>query len=432
MRQRAGCVSIPEGRDGRVVATWRATSVGVGTLGIIGLSDGNSGRSPQALSGTRRGGSSFHKRARWARPSRLALRSRLGVRPDLSLMCPPHTILNGPRPNRRRASPDRLPALSAMWAATRTDSAMSTPKRHHFLPRFYLERFCHQGFLQVYDREQNAFRRQAPINTAVIKDYYSFAESDGQKNVEIERLLAVLEGDAKTAIEKLDRQEELTQADREAVAMFVTLLQSRVPDFEEMVDGVVGNVAKLSMKESFATLERARASLAEYERSTGEPLGVTPERMMEVVHGDGYELEVHRLASLAMMLRHLMEIAPIVLGLEWTVVHTPAKKSLVTSDAPFMIFHPPYRMPAFYGVGILTPGAAKFVPLGARIGLLLGDPGEGIKHMSLRDTMCRALNLAVTAGTSRFVFARDERLLRNLVETTKLATQPRVPRVGFR
>lgn len=54
---------------------------------------------------------------------------------------------------------------------------MSKPKRHHFLPEFYLNGFTREGLLCVFDRETGEYRRQAPKNTAVIGHFYAFVNT---------------------------------------------------------------------------------------------------------------------------------------------------------------------------------------------------------------------------------------------------------------
>jgi len=63
---------------------------------------------------------------------------------------------------------------------------MAAPKRHHYLPRFYLKRFAQAGKLWVYDRQEDKYRHQTPQNTAVIGNYYSFTTPTGEKNTDLE------------------------------------------------------------------------------------------------------------------------------------------------------------------------------------------------------------------------------------------------------
>ena len=308
---------------------------------------------------------------------------------------------------------------------------MSVPKRHHIIPKFFLERFSRDAFLSVYDRDCDEFRRQAPINTAVIKDYYTFAEPDGQKNVEIEQGLAILEGATKPVLEKLDRFETLTQNERATVALFVALLQTRVPDFERSVDELMGGLAKRLLREAFANPERARASLRSYERDTGKPLTASPEQMVEFVASDAYTVKTDRRYYLATMVRLASEVAPLLLTLNWNVLHAPDSKAFAVTDSPFIIIAPSGTRNDSYGAGIMTPGAVKFVPLGRRTALYMGDSGSQLTHVDIDKRAVRRLNLELTVRAERYVFAADEELVRSLVKATQLAERPRLSKVMF-
>jgi hypothetical protein len=78
------------------------------------------------------------------------------------------------------------------------------PKRHHYIPKFFLERFCRDGMLWVYDRESNEFRHQSPVNSAVIGDYYAAVGEEGGKNLDAEKLLSRIETAARPVLEKVD------------------------------------------------------------------------------------------------------------------------------------------------------------------------------------------------------------------------------------
>jgi len=80
---------------------------------------------------------------------------------------------------------------------------MTIPRVHHYLPQFYLRRFCRDDYLWVYDRYKNEFRNQTPKNIAVEKDYYIVVDEVGKKKAEIETFFSVIEGKTNPVIEKI-------------------------------------------------------------------------------------------------------------------------------------------------------------------------------------------------------------------------------------
>lgn len=98
---------------------------------------------------------------------------------------------------------------------------------------------------------------------------------------------------------------------------------------------------------AFSDVERARLTLQRYARDTGKPITVTPEEMADFVRHGVYAIKDHRHASLAHMVQLEVELAPLLLHLNWFVLHAPPEKTFITSDNPFVLIgpHVPPRSP---------------------------------------------------------------------------------------
>lgn len=92
-----------------------------------------------------------------------------------------------------------------------SEPVLQGPKRQHFLPRFYLDRFCRDGFLALFDRETRVYRTQQPSNTGVIGHFYTFEDDQGRKRFDIEELFARVENIAAPEIACLASKENLTE-----------------------------------------------------------------------------------------------------------------------------------------------------------------------------------------------------------------------------
>jgi hypothetical protein len=123
---------------------------------------------------------------------------------------------------------------------------LSGPKRQHFLPRFYLEGFCRDGLVAVFDREKNEVRLQQPVNTAVIGHFYTLEDAEGRRRFELEALLADYEGKAKPAIAKLVAGGELTADERSDLAIFIAFAAMRTPDMVNSVAERAGRPAAIA------------------------------------------------------------------------------------------------------------------------------------------------------------------------------------------
>lgn len=150
---------------------------------------------------------------------------------------------------------------------------MSDAKRHHYLPVSYLNRFTPEGTEQsrlcVYDIKLRQFRVQTPRNTGVQSYYNAVVQEDGTRNFEIEKAFSQIEGDASALITKIEAREQIDEKDRGVLALFVAAQKLRVPEFEEDVGKMMEAPLRLVGRMSFATPERARESLALFEKDTG-------------------------------------------------------------------------------------------------------------------------------------------------------------------
>ncbi len=81
---------------------------------------------------------------------------------------------------------------------------MSEPKRHHFVPRFYLARWSVEDTVAVRRRDGGRFEAN-PTKVAAINGFYDFRADDGEVSKEVERFLAhVVEGPASSALDAID------------------------------------------------------------------------------------------------------------------------------------------------------------------------------------------------------------------------------------
>ena len=108
---------------------------------------------------------------------------------------------------------------------------MNVPKRHHYLPQFYLEGFSRNGQLCVFDRKEGDFRRQQPKDTGVERAFLTVEQVEPGKVAEVERLFADLEGRSKPLIERLEKGEILPGESKATLALFLGFMFVRTPAF---------------------------------------------------------------------------------------------------------------------------------------------------------------------------------------------------------
>lgn len=145
-------------------------------------------------------------------------------------------------------------------------------RRHHYVPRFILDRFANtDGMLFVHDRQRpGEVRPQSPKDTFVEKHLYSTKERDGTRDRSLEILFCDLEGEVAPVVAKLIASARnraapaLTNEERQIWDFYLSIQWRRVPEphtsvipedtFEHMLNEAV---------EEYAT---AREGLTEKER----------------------------------------------------------------------------------------------------------------------------------------------------------------------
>lgn len=291
-----------------------------------------------------------------------------------------------------------------------------SPKRHHFIPKRYLEGFCRDGFLSVYDREKGEYRRQTPKNTALQTHYYSLEDEHGNKDATIETVLAQVEGQAWPIIDKVGERKSLSVGDRQDLALFLALLKFRVPDYEKALGEMNDKLFKAVNRMMFHSETATRNLLEGMEKDQGlEGYSDMAKEVTEFVAQEDYSLGTTQQERLQTMLQLGLEVARHLEGTDWIFMHAPPNTAFVTSDNPFILLAPDNHDPE-RGFGLLTPGAKKVVPLTAQTCLIAYDEGLRTAHTEISRREVRNVNISVAAYCDRFVIGRDEALVRKAVE----------------
>jgi len=296
----------------------------------------------------------------------------------------------------------------------------SEPKQHHYLPQCYLEGFSKNGGFWVYDIELGTFRNGCPFDTAKQKHYNALADREGNRNLSIESALSKIEGEATAVIRGKIRNRQIIDAnDKCALALFVATQHYRTPQFEAEVAKMAGFYLDRFNKSAWGDLEAAQASLDALEVKTGKKPELTAAGMVEFYKSGDFKLKVHRNLSLQMMMEQSALMTEDIALLEWAILCAPEGETFITTDNPFLIT-PPARWDNRFGSGrgIRIPGSRKWFPLTATRCLVMFDPGDVFTYRDVSAESMREINLEQAWQAYRYVVARDEPLLRSIVEAT--------------
>lgn len=296
---------------------------------------------------------------------------------------------------------------------------MSRPKRHHYLPEFYLRCFADDsGLVWTYDRARRITNRLPPRVIAAENDFYTLPTEDPRMRTLIEVNLAnLVEGPVAPILRKLDPSFHPTRQEVEHLAMFASFQKVRVPGALDQVGSSFKEMMKEFTRSSFETVERVEETLASMRRETGEQHEADPQELVDLVRSGNWDIEVGRHVLLKTMLDLAINMAPVLLDLEWTLLFAAQGRAFITSDAPFVIV-PPRGLPTEAGVGVITPYALKYLPLTERVCLRMGDPGGGLSVRTVDGAVVRAINANIAANSDRFILANNEPILRRAIKVS--------------
>lgn len=226
---------------------------------------------------------------------------------------------------------------------------MSGPKRHHYVPNWYLRRFADKKRrVRVYSRVTGKTHLANTINAAVQSGFYALPAEDGGIDLSAEKMLAELEGTAKAALERVvSGSFPPSPEDRAVLSLFIANLMVRTPEFRDS---------------NLAMIESLRDDLAS--------AGVGPGQITEVFERSGIAAPTVR-ESVEWMFGVTGSIAPYLHARSWVLGRTP-NRGVITSDHPVVVYKQQKRT-AFRGAGVANADQVHF-PIDPSTVLLLVHP----------------------------------------------------------
>ena len=201
---------------------------------------------------------------------------------------------------------------------------MSMPRRHHYLPHFYLAGFTPQGnkddMLHVLDMETGKTWKSKPGGVAHQIDYYRL--DDGAPDpFALEKNLADFEGQAAEALRGIVADRSIGAFERrEVLVNFVALMALRVPSQRNMLADFEKRVAVM-MAQNMVSSPEVWADLKASARAEGVDVGDLPYEEMRdfVMDTSRYTIEVGRESLIATTFSALDKLIPLIGQRRWSV-----------------------------------------------------------------------------------------------------------------
>lgn len=303
-------------------------------------------------------------------------------------------------------------ASGNLWdVAWRNAEAMTNagqePRRHHLLPRFYLQRWAVEDRVRVIDleRNRNAYET-APERAAIETDFYRLPEAKGMSPVYWEAWLSQVEGHAASAFEVLDtdRPGDLDEEQHQWLALFLAVQMTRGRKAREkrraMLAEEITQILEAYGPESLADELRQGDLFAYSDEDPLEAIMADVERF----RADPSQLPLTREQDLEAFAHTATHIAGLFTTRHFAIYKT--RRALITSDEPMVELHEDMAAPALWG-GVWGAPIFAFPISPYRVAAFYRrdiEPQQPGSTLSIEETV--DLNSALLANAHSFAVAR--------------------------
>ncbi len=303
----------------------------------------------------------------------------------------------------------------AFVAQIRRPVAPGDARRHHFIAQFYQRRFADERErLAVVSLDDPRNPRTLHISDiAVRRDFYTHVDEDVGETIAVERILAVIEGNASQVLRTLDsgaRPFPASNEDRGHLATWIAFQAIRDPYTRREMEALADQSIKMELS-LWRTPNVARSHLRE--RLGREPL---EQEVCEVVDAiaemneDDIEFVPHQNDFIGIMLDSGQAMFPHVLRRSFSVMHF-AEPGLVLCDQPVVLYQNPRNRNSLMRVGIANADEIWF-PLDRYNVLVLHDrraAADGVVNapIMLRETF----NQAIIANAKTDIYCHPDDLI---------------------
>jgi hypothetical protein len=258
---------------------------------------------------------------------------------------------------------------------------MSEPRKHHYVPQFYLAGFTRsgtkEGELFVLDLKRQRRWTSSPANVAHQRDYYKIDNETEADPNGIERALAKVEGECGAVIQRIIESRALPdEQDFDVFLNFVAMMAARVPHIRNALNDSAGEVAR---KQAWYLLNTA-AGHQEYRemlRAAGKEVSDADiEATAKLLNEGAFTFNMDQTSNVNYMLRIAGGILPLLSERKWTLwFAADGAPDLICSDVPVVLAWTKANAgplpPAF-----VTPGTTLSIALNRRIVAISSFEGQ--------------------------------------------------------
>lgn len=281
---------------------------------------------------------------------------------------------------------------------------MAEPRKHHYLPQFYLRGFSANGrsIFQIEKRGDRAYLSSIR-DTAAVRDYHDLDTVDAADPGAVEKHLAHVETQLAEGLAATLRSGITTPDIHSLLIQLVALLRVRVPAFKASIEAHLQNVVRSVglMMERRGEFPPPPKGFEDLLRMDNLLINISNWKLLETMFTIAADRDVFNI---------LAAMTP-------TLLRAPGDASFLSCDQPVAIFHPTASPRDAYGIGIAHPGTEISVPLSSRALLLLSWSSDPPVDREAQPDEIAEFNRRTVVMAEALVFAPDAS--ESAIETTR-------------
>ena len=220
---------------------------------------------------------------------------------------------------------------------------MSGPRKHHYVPQFYLAGFTQSGTkdgdLYVLDMKRRKQWKSSPANVAHERDYYAIDTGSAADRNAVERVFSMVEGECAAVVQSIIRSRSLPGGrDFDVFLNFVAMMAVRVPHVRNTLNAFTGQIATHWMWHWFNTVE-GRQQYTEALRKEGRELANDEYEATAKLYNEGaFTIGLDQTSNISYVLQMVDVILPLLAERKWTLwFAADGAPDLVCSDLPVLL-----------------------------------------------------------------------------------------------
>lgn len=277
-------------------------------------------------------------------------------------------------------------------------------RKHHTVPRFYLDRFADERNLLTQVWLPGEVRHSVSITKAsVIRDFYSInlgTVDEPELSDFWEKQFAEVETMAAEAFRAVvdDLVWPPSPEHRSAIALWAALQQLRSPAMRNQQQDHIASIIR--MQTAVNGIEHLRKVIAEgLGREVGE--AELEAEWEDLTKPGGPKMDLGAGHHIRLLRKLISPTAAMFAGSGW-MLYRFRRRALLTSDTPVALLPHPDEHPMM-GIGLGTAGAF-LVPLSRRVGLFITQPGMPDMHLEGTTIIARSINTITANNARRAIF----------------------------